>query len=282
MLPSIVERTNERTNELANNNTAKHNTTRPSSRSTATTGQHSSTPTPSQPNNSKPKMHLVILGASGRTGQLTTTTALAKNYTVTALVRNPASLPPTPGLTISQGTPLNPSDIEAAFTSSPHPVDACIVTLSAPRETDSPFSKPVAPPMLMRDSVRTSLAVMKQHGVRRLVVMSAFGVGDSFASLAWPLRQLFRRSNMSYGFEDHDALDLEVRKESAEGGWGLEWTLVRPVMLKEGPVKAVRKLGERGEKAGMFDSVTRESVASFLVEVIEGGRLKGEAVVVAN
>ncbi|KAK5731743.1 hypothetical protein LTR17_011093 [Elasticomyces elasticus] len=224
-------------------------------------------------------MHLLILGASGRTGQLTTTTALAKNHTVTALVRKASSLTPTPSLTIIPGTPLNPSNIEAAFTSSPHRLDACIVTLSAPRETDSPFSKPVAPPMFMRDSVRNLMVVMKQHGVRRLVVMSAFGAGDSFASLAWPVKQLFRRSNMSFQYEDHDALDREVRKDS---GWGLEWTLVRPVMLKEGGVKAVRELGETGAKAGMFDSVTRESVAGFLIEVAEDGRLKGEAVVVAN
>ncbi|KAK5747522.1 hypothetical protein LTR17_000164 [Elasticomyces elasticus] len=227
-------------------------------------------------------MHLLILGASGRTGQLTTTTAFSKSHTVTALIRKSSSLTPTTGLTIVEGTPLNQQDIETAFASSPRPVEACIVTLSAPRETDSPFSKPVAPPMFMRDSVRNLLAVMKLHGVRRLVVMSAFGAGDSFASLAWPLKQLFRRSNMSFQFEDHDALDLEVRKESEEGGWGLEWTLVRPVMLKEGGVKAVRELGEKGERAGMFDLVTRESVAEFLVGCVEGERLKGEAVVVAN
>ncbi|KAK4951276.1 hypothetical protein LTR10_010249 [Elasticomyces elasticus] len=224
-------------------------------------------------------MHFLILGASGRTGHLTTTTALAKNHTVTALVRNPSSLPPSPGLTIIEGTPLNQSDIEKAFASSPHQIDACIVTLAAPRETDSPFSKPLAPPFFMRDSVRNLLAVMKTHGVQRLVIMSAFGTGSSFPSLAWPLKQLFRRSNMSFQFEDHDALDLEVRKES---GWGLEWTLVRPVMLKEGGVKAVRELGAKGERAGMFDSVTRESVAGVLVGCVDGERGRGEAVVVAH
>ncbi|KAK5681403.1 hypothetical protein LTS10_005933 [Elasticomyces elasticus] len=226
---------------------------------------------------STPTMHLLILGASGRTGQLTTTTALSKSHTITALIRNPSSLPATPGLTIVSGTPLNQADIETAFASFPHPVDACIVTLSAPRETDSPFSKPVAPAMFMRDSVRNLLVVMKQHGVRRLVVMSAFGAGDSFPSLAWPLKQLFRRSNMSFGFEDHDALDADVR-----GAEDVEWTLVRPVMLKEGGVKPVRELGETGAKAGMFDSITRESVAGFLVGCVEEERLKGEAVVVAN
>ncbi|KAK3643057.1 hypothetical protein LTR56_010431 [Elasticomyces elasticus] len=107
-------------------------------------------------------MHILILGASGRTGHLTTTTALAKNHTVTALVRKSSSLTPTPGLTIVEGTPLNQPDIDRAFTSGPKP-DACIVTLAAPRETDSPFSKPMAPPFFMRDSVRNLMVVMRSH-----------------------------------------------------------------------------------------------------------------------
>ncbi|TKA65145.1 hypothetical protein B0A55_09881 [Friedmanniomyces simplex] len=223
-------------------------------------------------------MRVLIFGASGRTGQLATTEALARGHTVIVLVRKASSMTPAEGLTIIEGSPLNQPDVERAFTEIPKGApEAILVTLAAPRATDSPFAKPIAPPFFMRDSVRNVTAVMKQHGVKRIVIMSAFGAGDSSAQLAWPLRLLFRQSNMSFQYEDHDALDADVRVSG-----DLEWTLVRPVMLKEGEARSVRELGEVGEGAGMFDSVTRASVAEFLVKAVEEGRLAKKAVVIAN
>lgn len=52
-------------------------------------------------------MHIFIAGATGRNGRLALAAALAHNHSVTVLVRDPASLPSHPNLTIIQGTPLD-------------------------------------------------------------------------------------------------------------------------------------------------------------------------------
>ncbi|KAK3669215.1 hypothetical protein LTR78_010912 [Recurvomyces mirabilis] len=193
-------------------------------------------------------MRFLILGANGRTGQLVTTKALEGKHTVTALVRRASSMTPTQGLTIVAGTPVEAEGIEAAFNSSAGKPDAVIFTLASSRASDSPFAKPITPAFFMRDSMRLVLSAMNKHGVHNLVLMSAFGAGDSFVQLAWPLRLLFRYSNMSYQYEDHDAMDLEVRASR-----DIAWTIVRPVMLKEGAGMAVRGFGEVG--VGAVDKI---------------------------
>ncbi|KAK4616841.1 hypothetical protein CLAFUW4_09776 [Fulvia fulva] len=118
---------------------------------------------------------------------------------------------------------------------------------------------------------------MRAHGVNRLVILSASGAGSSFAESAWPLRMMFRHTNLAYAYEDHDAVDQEVKELE-----GVEWTMLRPCMLKEGETKPVREFGEEGKGLGMFAGITRASVAEDLVEAAAEGRWMGEAVVVAN
>lgn len=176
-----------------------------------------------------------------------------------------------------EGTPFHRADVEAAFTSAAGKPDAVIVTLAAVRASDSPFAKPIGPPMFMHDSVRNALAVMEQHGVKKLVIVSALGTGDSISRLPWAFKLLFRHSNMRYQYEDHDAVDVEVRAARK-----IDWTLVRPPMFKDGEAKAVREFGEVGKGLGMFDSVTRASVAEFLVTAVENRTWERKAVVIAN
>lgn len=131
------------------------------------------------------EMRILILGGNGRTGELVISEAIHRGHTVTALVRKPKSLTKRSGLVVITGTPLSKLDMEAAFSSDPcGPPQAIIVTLNASRASDSPFAKPVAPPFMMRDAVRNASRVMKNYGVRRIVIMSAFGAGNSFAQVA--------------------------------------------------------------------------------------------------
>ncbi|KAK3715253.1 hypothetical protein LTR37_007220 [Vermiconidia calcicola] len=223
-------------------------------------------------------MRLLILGANGRTGQLAIDDALKRGHTVTALVRKAPSMQARDGVTVVQGTPLSQPDIEKAFAATPKDtIRAVLVTLNASRETDSPFSKPVSPPNLIRDSVRNVTAVMAKHSVKRIVIMSAFGVGSSYQQLPYVLRPVFRCTNMSVQMKDHDDVDAEVRKSE-----GLHWTLVRPAMLKEGAAAPARELGETGKGAGLLSGITRASVAEFMIKAVEEGTWMREPVVIAN
>ena len=225
-------------------------------------------------------MRFLIFGANGRTGSLATAEALKRGHTVTALVRSSFSMQPHEGLTIVEGTPHNQSDVERAFASTPeYPIHAVLVLLNAPRKSDSPFSKPKAdtPRTLVQDCVRNATAVMKKHGVERIVVMSAFGIGSSFKQLPFLMKMVFEHTNMKFQMKDHEATDGDITQAD-----GLQWTLVRPAMLKEGDALPVKEFGDAGNGIGMFDSITRASVAQFMVRVAEGSELIRKAMVIGN
>ncbi|KAH7048435.1 NAD-dependent epimerase/dehydratase-like protein [Macrophomina phaseolina] len=220
-------------------------------------------------------MHLYILGGSGRTGQMVIDNALQRGHTVTALVRNPDSLRAQKGLYVAKGTPLSPSDIASSFL---HPMrpDAVLVTLNAARTSDSPFAAPLAPPRMMADSHANVTAAMRQHGVTKIVTMSAFGVAESSPNLLCLFRGVLRGTNMKYQFADHDQVDAEMK------GSGLDYVLVRPAMLTEGEAVPVKTFGDHGEGAPWFAKVTRGSVARFLVEVCETAEWDRRTPVIAN
>ncbi|MCJ1351302.1 MAG: hypothetical protein MMC33_001286 [Icmadophila ericetorum] len=219
-------------------------------------------------------MHLLVIGGSGRTGKLVAEEALKRGHSLTALIRNSGSLQSRDGLTIIEGSPLNKPDVEAAFNA--EPVNAVIVTLNAPRKSDNPFSAPVSPPRLMADSHANIAAVMKQHGVTKIVTMAAFGVGDSFSNANVLIRLIFKYSNMSYQFEDHGLVDQEMKAS------GLNYVLVRPTMLAEGEAQPIKEFGNTGRGVGVTSKITRKSVAVFLVDAAEKNKWDKTTPVLTN
>lgn len=49
----------------------------------------------------------------------------------------------------------------------------------------------------------------------------------------------------------------------------MDWVLVQPVAFTKKPKPSVEELGEEGKGVGMSDTISRSSVASFLVDVVE-------------
>jgi uncharacterized protein YbjT (DUF2867 family) len=139
-----------------------------------------------------------------------------------------------------------------------------IVTLNAARTSDSPWAAVASPPRLMADSNANCVSVMRAHGLRKIVTMSAFGVADSWPNLNFLLRLTISKSNMSHQFEDHGLVDKEM-KES-----GMDYVLARPVMLKEGDAKPVIEHGNTGDRGvGLMSAITRKSVANYLLDAAE-------------
>ncbi|KAK4946760.1 hypothetical protein LTR10_014262 [Elasticomyces elasticus] len=221
-------------------------------------------------------MHILVLGASGRTGQLVVSEALRRGHQVTVLVRKAKSFEPAANLNVIVGTAEHKEDIVHCFQGNYGKPTAVITTLAAPRASNSPFAKPLVPPFFMRDCMKNLTDVMREQEVTKLVVLSAFGVGNTFQQLYLPLRILFRYTNMAVQFEDHDAVDAHVRET------GLRWTLVRPCMLKDETSKPLRILDEKTSELGMFASCTRANVAEFLVNAAEVQEFEKKAVVIAN
>ncbi|KAH6669846.1 hypothetical protein B0J14DRAFT_702894 [Halenospora varia] len=220
-------------------------------------------------------MQVLLLGSTGRTGAYILSQLLAANHTITALVRKTPTAPAPSGVTYVEGSPMSLSSIEKATTESPKPIDAVFITLASSRETDSPFSKPTSPVDLMAKTAENVLAVMKEHGIQRLVVLSAFGTGASKAQVFWPVRHLLWKSSVGVGMKDHENVEALLRGK----GEGVKWTLVKPVMLSDGEMKEVKMLGEDGKGVGMMASCSRRSVAGFMVGLLDGGNGIGEELV---
>jgi hypothetical protein len=128
----------------------------------------------------------------------------------------------------------------------------------------------------MADSHTNLVSVMQEHGISKIVTMSAFGAGDSFPNLNFLMRLLIKTSNLSYTFLDHDLVDQEM-KES-----GVQFVLARPVMLTDKEAKPVREHGNTGKDSGFMPSISRKSVAVFLVDAAEKNDWDKSTPVISN
>ncbi|KAF5711397.1 NAD-dependent epimerase dehydratase [Fusarium globosum] len=224
-------------------------------------------------------MHFLLLGATGRTGKYVVSELLSQHHTAVALVRDSSKVASQPGLTVITGSPLSKDDIRRAITAAPGLIPSTtIMTLNTVRKSDSPFAAQVSPPRFLADSCANACAVLKEAGIKRIVVMSTAGVGDSWEKLSWVSRAFMGWTNIKYAVEDHNLLDKEIRVTD------MDWTLVRAVRLEfeKETDKEVETLGSAGEGMGMSDSVRPNSMARFLVKVAVEGSFVKEAVVVRN
>lgn len=172
------------------------------------------------------------------------------------------------------GTPTNISDVRDVFQK--QTPDAIIVTLSAPRASDSPFAAPISPPRLMADSTANVVAVMKEFQVSKIVILQAFGVGASWDKMPCLMKALMSKSNMSYQYEDHNHTDREVRES------GITYVMVRPSRLVETDAIAVREWPNDGKGVSLMGTASRKSVASFLVDATVQTKWDNSAPVITN
>lgn len=93
-------------------------------------------------------------------------------------------------------------------------------------------------------------------------MVSAAGVGDSRKTVAWPLRAVFRISNIRIDYED-----LE-RAESLLATSELDWQAVRPTTLTNGASIGTRRV----DHYALTMRIAREDVARFMLDQLEQPR----------
>lgn len=156
------------------------------------------------------------------------------------------------------------------------PPDAVIVTLSAPRASDSPFAAPISPPRLLTDCNTNVITAMKEYGVRKIVILQAFGVGESWDNMSCVLQLLMGKSNMSYQYDDHNATAKVVRES------GLDYVFVWPSRLVETNEKDVKVWPKNGTGVPLMATTSRIGVAQFLVEAVESEMWDRSAAVITT
>lgn len=209
-------------------------------------------------------MNIAVFGATGLTGGLVVERALNMGHHVTALVRNPEALRRKhENLTVLGGSPTSPADVEAC-------VKGADVVIHCLGIGGKGTGKPTT---LISDSVKATLAAMKQHQVRRIVCMSNVGAGGSGLWLVnRVLVPLFLRWLQPI-LADKDRMESALRASS------VEWVAVRIVGITEGPAKPVRTT-EDGKGLGF--TITAASVAEFLLACATGPEHVGQTPSISN
>jgi uncharacterized protein YbjT (DUF2867 family) len=207
-------------------------------------------------------MNILVVGASQGTGALAVRSALDKGHQVTAFARSPQKLAiENPQLKRMAGNFHVAASVEAAVAGH----DAVIVTASATRL--SAFKEN---PRYFSRGTRCVIDAMKKGGVKRLVVLSAIGTGDSRPLLNPVARALVVGWLLKVPFEDHERQEEQVRAS------GLDWVIARPGRLTNGP--AGRRYVKKIAIESLPSSISRADVADFLVEACEVPTWVGHAV----
>jgi putative NADH-flavin reductase len=201
-------------------------------------------------------MNILILGATGRTGRLFAQAAIAGNHKVTAIIRDKIKAT-VPGVNYIEGSSTDVEMLSNVMTG----IDAVIVSLNINRTSDSPFAKIVSPLTIISDSVKAVVTAMEKKGIKRIISISASGVGDSWKDMPLVGRWFIRSSNIWKAYLDHDRQEQALRQSE------LDWTIVRPVMLNDKDddgYKAVIGKPTRGY-------ISRKGVARFILDALESG-----------
>lgn len=202
---------------------------------------------------------ILLIGATGRTGKAVLKNALQRGINVHALARTPDVLPAQDGLTVFEGSPLVESDVAKAMQG----VDAVVTVLGIHRVKDSPFAKLAGSETLLTDSIKVTAKVMQQQGVKRISILSASGVGDSYGDVPWLFRMMIRLTPLGLSYRDHDGVDATIRATD------LDWTLVRPVMLNDKKPLNDPLVVSYGNQPKPKMKITRDTVAGFMVDCLD-------------
>lgn len=115
-------------------------------------------------------MRILVIGATGGTGQAIVREALARGHEITALVRSRAKAAALlAGASLEEGDARDPVVLSRAL-------DGCDAVISALGTRKISLFKPVT---LMSDATRALVSSMEKQGVARLVCITGLGAGDS-------------------------------------------------------------------------------------------------------
>jgi len=205
---------------------------------------------------------VLVIGASRGIGLETVRCALAAGHRVRALARGAASIPiDAAALEKVAGDALD----RVAVSASLKEADIVIETLGAPKD----LAATLWGTRLFSDATRVLIDAMRERGVRRLVAVTGLGAGDSrghggllYDAIAFPL--VLKRI-----YDDKDVQEQMIRAS------GLDWTIVRPGLLRSGAATGhARALTDPKDWRAGF--VTRADVAAFLVREAFERRFVGQ------
>jgi putative NADH-flavin reductase len=203
-------------------------------------------------------MNLAIFGATGGTGRQLVEQALEEGHTVTVLVRNPAAFPiQHERLSLVQGDVRDRARVETVVAGQ----DAILSALGTNQR---------GLVSICTDGVERMLTAMHSSQVRRLLVVSAYGVAESqhrnlYNLLVWTSKK-------------EKMLDKERMEKLLEHS-DVQWTLIRPPALTNGPRTQHYHTGT-DLRISATSHISRADVADFMLRSIDDTSTVGKALTI--
>ena len=211
-------------------------------------------------------MNIVIFGASGGTGQELIRQSLEAGHTVTAVVRKPDLVAARPRLTALAGDVYRTEDVAAAITGK----DAVLAALGA---------RALGKSDLLEVSTTHIVAAMQREAVRRLIALGAAGAsGDAFRYQSALSRFLFTTIGatlLKWPFRSQRAMHRIIM------GSGLEWTIVEPPRLLNGPPTGKYRV-QADAMPPKSSSIHRGDVADFMLKQLTSKEWVGKTPFIAD
>ena len=193
-------------------------------------------------------MNITVVGASRGIGHELLRIALEEGHGVTALLRHPATLNISNSrLKIVKGDILDPATVAAAVAGN-DAVCSC-VGIAPTRQPVNAFSR----------GAECVLAAMGQGTNRKLITVTGIGAGDSKGHGGFFYDRVFQPLLLGTIYADKD------RQESMVKASSVEWLIVRPGFLTNGPRTGTYRVIDNlsGVTAG---KISRADVADFMLK----------------
>jgi len=202
---------------------------------------------------------LILFGATGGTGREVVKQALDRGHEVTVIVRNPSSFDiQHPRLKIVQGDVLEPS----TFAKYMQGIDAVISCLGVGNSRQ--------PITLYSTGIENIISAMKMAGVQRLICISAGAlyVNQQMGFFVRIITKLVLQKILKEMYADMRLMEQIVEESK------LNWTIVRPPMLKNKPFTGVYRTAIASHIKHPF-SIARADLADFMLNILTDSKTFG-------
>lgn len=198
---------------------------------------------------------ILVIGATSGIGAAAVEEAVSRDLPVRAFARSAEKLDATDLIDPFPGNARSIEDVSAALKGT----RAVICALGIKERLAMLWQEET----LFSDSTRVLSEAMKDTEVKRLVVVTGFGAGRSRSAMS-SIERLGHRAILGKPYADKD------RQEAMIVDSDFDWTIVRPVILTNGPRSDGPKV-LREPTAWRNGLVSRRDVACYLVDAIEDG-----------
>ncbi len=193
-------------------------------------------------------MKLLIFGSTGGTGRQLVEQALAQGHLVTAFARNPDKLAiQHPNLRAVQGDVMDYASVEQAVQGQ----NAVLSALGAPASQTK---------TVRSDGTQHILRAMEKAGLQRFICLTTLGMGDSRPLLPFAYKYILVPLLLGRAFADSEIQENRIRQSS------LDWTIVRPATLTNGPRTGAYRHGFPATEKGLKIKISRADVADFMLK----------------